>query len=91
MADVLKDVGNVSMTAEQIADEAISQAEANVAMTAINHTKETLHNVTVGNADERRDKALAARATDQATIANMAKPVVKTESKWKWLTDLVNK
>jgi len=88
MADVLKDVGNVSMTAEQIADEAISQAEANVAMTAINHTKETLHNVT---ADERRDKALAARATDQATIANMAKPVVKTESKWKWLTDLVNK
>ncbi len=82
MADGLKDLGGRQLSADEIASEASRQRAANEAMEAINLTKETLHNVTVGNAEERRKAAIEAGKLDRAALA----PKSAVKSRWSWLT-----
>jgi hypothetical protein len=83
----LKDVCNVSMTTDQIAKEAVKQRESNDTMSAIIKTRETLHNVTVGNKEERDAAAQEARKKDRnAKALKSSETVQPKKSKWYWLT-----
>ena len=85
MADVLKGIDGVNLTADEMKSEAQRQAAANEAMDAINLTKETLHNVTIGNAEERRKAAVAAGQSDNAsTGGKLAKDNFKLPPKKHW-------
>jgi len=75
----LKDIGGRQLTAEEMASEADRQRIANEAMEDINLIRETLRNVTVGNAEERKRAAIDAGKRDRAATVLPETSVTKKQ------------